>query len=208
EVVPFRVTRNVEVELEEDEAVDSFTDLVAEELRQRRLEDPVRLEHAAGASRALLTLLSSKLKLTEADLYPMAAEVDYSGLWGLVALNRPDLHDPPWQPVAPAALGDEDDDLFALIRKGDVLVHHPYESFDASVARFIRAAADDPKVQAVKMTVYRIGSDTPFIDDLIPAARAGQQGAGLVGVTARFGEQQNLQGAQKLDPVGRHVLYR
>jgi polyphosphate kinase len=207
EVVPFRVTRNVEVELEDDEAVASFTDFVEEELRQRRLEDPVRLEYAAGASQAMLTLLSSKLRLNESDLYPMAAEVDYSGLWGIVAQNRPELHDPPWQPVAPAALGDEGDDLFALLRKGDVLVHHPYESFDASVARFIRAAADDPKVQALKMTVYRIGSDTPFIDDLIRAAELGKQVACLVEITARFDEQQNLLWAEKLDRVGVHVIY-
>jgi polyphosphate kinase len=207
EVVPFRVTRNVEVELENDEPVDNFTRLVEEELRQRRLEDPVRLEFAAGASRTLLTLLSSKLRLNEADLYPMPAEVDFSGLWGIVALNRPDLHDPPWQPVAPAALGDEDDDLFALLRKGDVLVHHPYESFDASVARFIRTAADDPKVQALKMTVYRIGADTPFIDDLIRAAESGKQVACLVEITARFDEQQNLLWAEKLDRAGVHVIY-
>jgi polyphosphate kinase len=207
EVVPFRVTRSVEVELEDDEAVDSFTELVEEELRQRRLEDPVRLEYAAGASRAMLTLLCSKLKLNEADLYPMAAEVDYSGLWGIVALNRPELHDPPWQPMAPMALGDEEDDLFAILRKGDVLVHHPYESFDASVARFIRTAADDPKVQALKMTVYRIGSDTPFIDDLIRAAESGKQVAALVEITARFDEQQNLLWAEKLDRVGIHVIY-
>jgi polyphosphate kinase len=207
EVVPFRVTRNVEVELEEDEAVDSFTDLIEEELRQRRLEDPVRIEYAAGASRAMLTLLSSKLKLNEADLYPMPAEVDYSGLWGVVAQNRPELHDPPWQPMAPVTLGDEEDDFFAVLRKGDVLVHHPYESFDASVARFIRAAADDPKVQALKMTVYRIGSDTPFIDDLIRAAESGKQVACLVEITARFDEQQNLLWADKLDRVGVHVIY-
>jgi polyphosphate kinase len=119
----------------------------------------------------------------------MAAEVEYFGLWGLVALNRPDLHDPPWQPVAPAALGGKQDDLFAVLRKGDVLVHYPYESFDASVARFIRTAADDPKVQALKMTVYRIGSDTPFIDALIRAAESGKQVACLVEITARFDEQ-------------------
>jgi polyphosphate kinase len=207
EVVPFRVTRNVEVELEADEPVDSFSDLVEEELRQRRLEAPVRLEYAAGASPAMLTLLSSKLKLNEADLYPMPAEVDYSGLWGIVALNRPGLHDAPWQPVTPVALGDEEDDLFALLRKGDVLVHHPYESFDASVARFIRTAADDPKVQALKMTVYRIGSDTPFIDDLIRAAETGKQVACLVEITARFDEQQNLLWAEKLDRAGVHVIY-
>jgi polyphosphate kinase len=155
----------------------------------------------------MLTLLSSKLRLNEADLYPMPAEVDYSGLWGIVALNRPELHDPPWQPVAPVALGDEEDDLFALLRKGDVLVHHPYESFDASVARFIRTAADDPKVQALKMTVYRIGSHTPFIDDLIRAAESGKQVACLVEITARFDEQQNLLWAEKLDRVGVHVIY-
>jgi polyphosphate kinase len=207
EVVPFRVTRNGEVELEADDTVDSFTDLIEEELRRRRLEDPVRLEYAAGASRAMLSLLSSKLRLNEADLYPMAAEVDYAGLWGIVALNRPELHDPPWQSVVPVSLGYEDDDLFTLLRKGDVLVHHPYESFDASVARFIRAAADDPNVQALKMTVYRIGSDTPFIDDLIRAAESGKQVACLVEVTARFDEQQNLLWAEKLDRVGVHVIY-
>jgi polyphosphate kinase len=207
EVVPFRVTRNVEVEREEDEPVESFSELVEEELRQRRLEDPVRLEYAAGASRAMLTLLSSKLKLDEADLYAMPAEVDYSGLWGIASLNRPELRDAPWHPVAPLALGDEDDDLFAQLRNGDVLVHHPYESFDASVARFIRTAADDPKVQALKMTVYRIGSDTPFIDDLIRAAELGKQVACLVEITARFDEQQNLQWAEKLDRVGIHVIY-
>jgi polyphosphate kinase len=137
----------------------------------------------------------------------MLAEVDYSGMWGIVAQNRPELHDPPWQPVAPVALGDEEDDLFALLRKGDVLVHHPYESFDASVARFIRAASDDPKVQTLKMTVYRIGSDTPFIDDLIRAAESGKQVACLVEITARFDEQQNLLWAEKLDRVGVHVIY-
>src|SRR5262249_59310410 len=109
--------------------------------------------------------------------------------------------------VAPAALGDEED-LFALLRQGDVLVHHPYESFDASVARFIRTAANDPKVQALKMTVYRIGSDTPFIDDLIRAAESGKQVAVLVEITARFDEQQNLFWAERLDPVGGHVIYR
>jgi polyphosphate kinase len=207
EVVPFRVTRNVEVELEDDKAVDSYTDLVEEELRQRRLEAPVRLEYAAGASQAILTLLSSKLRLNEADLYAMPGEVDHSGLWGIVVQKRPELHDPPWQPVTPVPLGDEEDNLFALLRKGDVLVHHPYESFDASVARFIWAAADDPKVLALKMTVYRIGSDTPFIDALIRAAESGKQVACLVEITARFDEQQNLLWAEKLDRVGVHVIY-
>jgi polyphosphate kinase len=208
EVVPFRVTRNVEVEREEDdEPPDSLAALIVEELRQRRLEDPVRLEYAGQASRAMLALLCGRLKLNEADVYRMPAELDHGGLWPIATLNRPELRDPPWQPVTPAALGEEDDDLFAIIRQGDVLVHHPYESFDASVSRFIRAAADDPKVQALKMTVYRIGSDTRFIDDLIRAAEAGKQVACLVEVTARFDEKQNLLWAEKLDQLGVHVVY-
>jgi hypothetical protein len=190
-----------------DEMLLSSDGLLDQPAGLERLEVHLKSLDAAGASRAMLTLLSSKLKLNEADLYPMAAEVDYSGLWGIVAQNRSELHDPPWQPVAPVALGDEGDDLFALLRKGDVLVHHPYESFDASVARFIRAAADDPKVQALKMTVYRIGSDTPFIDALIRAAESGKQVACLVEITARFDEQQNLLWAEKLNRVGVHVIY-
>src|SRR5262249_8782525 len=121
--------------------------------------------------------------------------------------NRPELRDSPWQPVTPPALANGQEDIFAAIRKGDVLVHHPYESFDASVARFIRAAAEDPKVQALKMTVYRIGSDPPFFGALIQAAEAGKQVACLVEVTARFDELQNLRWAEALDRAGVHVVY-
>lgn len=207
EVMAFRVTRNADVELEDDEPGDTLAELVEEGLRQRRLERPVRLEYGPAASPTMVTLLLSKLGITETDAYPMSGELDYSGLWGIVGLNRPELQVPPWQPVTPPAFADENEDIFAVIRRGDVLVHHPYESFDASVARFIRAAAEDPRVQALKMTVYRIGSDTPFIEALIRAAENGKQVACLVEVTARFDEMQNLRWAQALDRVGVHVVY-
>ena len=205
EVMPFRVTRNAEVELD-DELPESLVKQVEEGLRQRRLEPAVRLEYGPHQSPAMLRLLTQKLGLTDVDVYWMP-ELDYSGLWAIVGLNRPELHDPPWQPLVPAAFADDSESIFTALRQEDVLVHHPYESFDASVARFIRAAADDPKVVALKMTVYRIGSETHFIDALIRAAETGKQVACLVEVTARFDEQQNLRWAQELERVGVHVVY-
>src|SRR5262249_58088115 len=117
----------------------------------------------------------------------------------------PELRDRPWQPVVPTAFADEGDNIFDVIRKGDVLVHHPYESFDATVARFIRTAAEDPRVLAVKMTVYRIGADTPFIDALIRAAQAGKQAACPVEGTARFDERPNLYWAESLGEAAVHA---
>src|SRR5262249_42347048 len=148
-----------------------------------------------------------QLDLAETDLYEMPAELDYTDLFAVAALNRPELHDPPWQPVPPPEFGHEDTDVFAVIRGGDVLVHHPYESFEASVERFIRQAAEDPRVLALKMTVYRVGADTPFLDALTRAAEGGKQVACLVEVTARFDEQQNLQIADALEKAGVHVAY-
>ena len=206
EIMPFRLTRNADIELD-DEPGEDLLELVEEGIRRRRLEDSVRLEYGLPHSQRMVNLLLDKLGLTESQSYPMAGDLDYSGLWCIASLNRPELRYPPWQPETPAALAHENEDIFAAIRKGDVLVHHPYESFDASVARFIRAAAEDPKVLALKMTVYRIGSDTPFIDALIQAAEAGKQVACLVEVTARFDELQNLRWAEALDRVGVHVVY-
>jgi polyphosphate kinase len=204
EVMPFRVTRNAEVE--EDEDVEgNLIDHVTEELRQRRLERAVRLEYVPPGSATQLALLLDRLGLDHLDLYE--AELDFTGLMPLASLPRPDLRDRPWEPVVPAAFADSDGSIFSVIRAGDVLVHHPYESFDATTARFIRSACDDPKVLAIKMTVYRIGSDTPFINSLIHAAETGKQVACLVEVTARFDEQQNLKWAQALDKAGVHVAY-
>jgi polyphosphate kinase len=207
EVMPFRVTRNAEVELDHDDEADSLADQVEEELRQRRFERVVRLEYGSGGSAAQLQLLRRKLELGDADLYEAAAELDFTDLFPIAGLNRPELKDRLWQPLVPAALADEDADLFAIIRSADFLVHHPYESFDATVARFIQRAAEDPKVLAVKMTVYRVGADTAFLDALISAAESGKQVACLVEVTARFDEQVNLHMAQALEKAGVHVVY-
>jgi polyphosphate kinase len=206
EVMPFRVTRNAQVEADEDEPAETLIELVEEELRQRRFERAVRLEYGAPPSPAQLQLLARKLDLSEADLYEMPAELDYTTLFPIAGLNRPDLKDRPWQPVVPPGM-DEDTDVFALIRRGDLLVHHPYESFEASVARFIRSAAEDPRVLALKMTVYRVGTETHFLDALARAAESGKQVACLVEVTARFDERPNLVLAQALEKAGVHVVY-
>jgi polyphosphate kinase len=206
EVLPFRVTRNAEVEPEDDDPED-LAEMVEEELRQRRFERVVRLEYSPGSGESQLPLLMRKLNLTEIDVYRVTTELDFTALFPVAGLNRPELRDSPWQPIVPIVLADEHTDMFATIREGDILVHHPYESFDATVAHFIRAAAADPKVLALKMTVYRVGSDTSFLDALIAAAEAGKQVACLVEVTARFDERQNLQMAEALENAGVHVVY-
>jgi polyphosphate kinase len=206
EVMAFRVTRNADVEMDENDSGEDLVELVEEELRQRRFEQAVRLEYGVPSSPALLQILARKLDLSETDLYEMPAELDYTTLFTIAGLNRPELKDRPWSPIVPAGFED-DTDIFALMRTGDLLVHHPYESFDATVARFIRSAADDPRVLALKMTVYRVGADTPFLDALIRAAEAGKQVACLVEVTARFDERQNLAVAQALEKAGVHVVY-
>jgi polyphosphate kinase len=205
EVMPFRITRNAEVEADDD--AEDLAEMVEDELRQRRFEHPVRMEYGLPASPSQLQLLMRKLGLSDPDLYPMPAEIDFTTLFPIAALHRPELQDRPWQPVMPPALADEDSDIFAVIRAGDFLVHHPYESFEASVERFIRQAAEDPQVLALKMTVYRVGADTHFLDVLKKAAEAGKQVACLVEVTARFDERQNLHVAQALEKAGVHVVY-
>jgi polyphosphate kinase len=207
EVMPFRVTRSVAVEDDDEEIDGNLIDHVAEELRQRRMERAVRLEFEPLASATQLALLKDRLDLDDSDVYEMPGELSYGGLMALAGLPRPDLRDPRWEPVVPSAFADSDGNVFSSLRAGDVLVHHPYESFDATTARFIRSACEDPHVRAVKMTVYRVGSDTPFIDSLIRAAEAGKQVACLVEVTARFDEEQNLRWAKALDDVGAHVVY-
>jgi polyphosphate kinase len=206
EVMPFRITRNAEVE-GDDDPEENLLEQVEEDLRQRRLEKVVRLEYSAPVSKDLLELLMHRLELDDWFVYEASAELDFTGLLPIAELPRPELRYRPWIPVTPAAFADSDRSVFSIIRAGDVLVHHPYESFDATVARFIRSACEDPKVLAIKMTVYRIGSDTQFIDSLIRAAELGKQVACLVEVTARFEEQQNLHWARVLDKVGVHVVY-
>jgi polyphosphate kinase len=206
DVTVFRITRNAEVELDDDDG-DDLREIVEEELRLRKFEPVVRLELAQGPDPRVRSLLMEKFDLVEADVYELAGEIDYGGLMEIASLPIPELRDEPWTPLVPPALADEDADIFALIRSGDFLVHHPYESFDATVERFIRCAAGDPHVQAIKMTVYRVGDDTPFVHALIRAAENGKQIACIIELKARFDEARNLHWAQELERVGAHVVY-
>lgn len=202
----FRVSRNAEIEVKEEDE-DSLEEAVEEQLKQRKFEPIVRLEFSKNPDPWTRKLLIHQFELTELDVYEMPAELDYTSLFALSGLDRADLRDKPWVPVLPAALADEESDIFDVIRAGDILLHHPYESFDASVERFIRTAAADPKVVAIKMTVYRVGDDTPFVHSLIRAAESGKQVACLIEVKARFDEARNLHWGEALEKVGAHVVY-
>ena len=203
--MPFRLTRDMEGE-HDDEAED-MREMVAQELKQRRFARVVRLEHSKKPNEWMLKLLKQELKLTNADIYEIPEEPGFTELKAIAQLPSPNLRFKPWVPVAPAGLADEETDMFSLIRAGDLLVHHPYESFSASVERFIEAAAADPNVLAIKMTVYRTGDDSPFIRTLIRAAEAKKQVVCLVELKARFDEERNILLAQALEKAGVHVVY-
>ncbi len=206
---PFRVTRNADLTLEEDEA-DDLLEAVEVELRRRRFGRAVRLEVVEGIDEETLGLLVRELDLSDEDVYVTEGPLDLGGLWGVWALPRPDLKDEPFSSVTqPRLKGSEGDrvDLFARIRAGDILVHHPYDSFTTSVAAFIRQAASDPDVLAIKQTLYRTSADSPIIQSLIRAAEAGKQVAALVEVKARFDEEANVVWARALEKVGVHVVY-
>src|SRR5688500_3123430 len=207
DVMRFRVTRNADLERDEEEAED-LLELEEEELRQRRFANVVRLEVAARENNAwILEFLVRELQIERDDIYEMPGELDYDDLRAVAELNVPALRYEPWTPVVPPALADEDADLFKVIREGDVMVHMPYESFTASVERFVKAAAADPKVLAIKMTLYRTGADSPFIQTLIRAAEARKQVVVLVELKARFDEERNIRIANELEKAGVHVVY-
>jgi len=205
-VMPFRITRNADIDREEEDAED-LLEMVEEELRARRFAAIVRLEHGPDPDPWLLNFLVSELKLHERDIYELPAEFAYTDLKPVVAIPRPELKYPAWNPVTPPVFADEEADIFEIIRKSDVLVHHPYESFAGSVQRFIKAASVDPDVLAIKMTLYRTGDDSPFIPLLIRAAEAGKQVVCVVELKARFDEQRNVLVAQQLENAGVHVVY-
>src|SRR5215510_7982320 len=199
-----RLTRDAEVEIDDDsDAI--LSEVVKEQIRQRRFEPVVRLEFAPGAEPAIREGLRTRFHLFPVDLYDMPNEVDYTTLFEIAALPIPELQDHAWSPMPPPVLANGHADIFAVIRANDLLVHHPYDSFDASVEHFIRAAADDPQTVAIKMTVYRIGDDTPFVQSLIKAAEAGKQVACVIELKARFDEERNLHWATELERAGAHV---
>ncbi len=201
----FRVSRNADVALEED-TDNSLREMIEEQLRQRRFQPVVRLEFSESPRPEVRDGLVSRFDLREDDVYELPGPLDYTTLFEIAELKVPQLRDRPWTPMIPLGL-DEDADLFAVIRAGDVLVHHPYESFDATVERFIRDAADDAATTTVKMTVYRLGDDTPFVRSLIKAAETGKQVACIVELKARFDEERNLHWANELQKAGDHVIY-
>jgi len=204
----FRVTRKADLALEED--AQDLLEAVEMELRRRRFGRAVRLELAAGMSLEARELLVRELEVSPDDVYVVAGPLDLSGLWGVYALDRPELKSAPFAPVtAPPLTGvaDEAPDLFAVLREGDVLVHHPYDSFSTSVVAFIQQAAADPNVLAIKQTLYRTSGDSPIVKALIDAAERGKQVVVLVELQARFDEQANIAWARALEQAGVHVVY-
>jgi polyphosphate kinase len=206
---PFRVTRNADSTLDEEEA-DDLLAAVEIELRRRRRGRAVRLEIDTTMTEELRDLLLRELQLSPSDVYVVEGPIDLGGLWSVYELERPELKDEPWVPTTQPRLASDEDapvDLFAVLRDGDILVHHPYDSFTTSVEAFIKRAAADPDVLAIKQTLYRTSGDSPIVKALIRAAERGKQVAVLVEVKARFDEQANITWAKALEDAGVHVVY-
>jgi len=207
EIEPFRVTRNAAVGSQDEDAED-LLEVVNEELRQRRFANIVRLEVDDTPFRPLNQFLIGEMNLREQDVYEMPGELDYNDLWVVHGKSdKPELKYEPWSPVTPLRLIDDEASIFNVIRSGDIMVHHPYESFSHSVERFIREACSDDKVIAIKLTLYRTANNSPFIPDLIRAAESGKQVVVLVELKARFDEERNVQLARRLEKAGIHVVY-
>lgn len=206
-IMPFRLTRNADITRDEEDAED-LLEMIEEELRQRRFAEVVRLEHGPKPDPWILKFLMDELELTEDDIYEHAGELDFVGLSTIADLPIPSLRFENWSPAVPAQFLDEDPtQIFNVIRVSDQLLHHPFESFSATIEKFIRAAAEDPKVLAIKMTLYRTGDNSPFIKNLIRAAEMGKQVVCLVELKARFDEERNIYWAQALENAGVHVVY-
>lgn len=210
EIVPFRVLRDSE---STDDGIapgpesDNLMEQVEETLRKRRFAAPVRMEIGANPSPRVLGNLAGELRLDQADIDQRAGLIDYSILSEVADLDRPELRWPKWTPVVPPRLDDPTTDMFSVIRQGDLLVHHPFESFEASATRFITEAARDPDVLAIKQTIYRTSRESPFVASLIRAAESGKQVAVLVELRARFDESANVRIARALEKAGAHVAY-
>ncbi|MDO5729776.1 MAG: RNA degradosome polyphosphate kinase [Actinomycetaceae bacterium] len=206
----FRVTRNEDLEVEEDDAENLLTAMETELLR-RRFGPAVRLEIAEDVSQPVLDFLVQRLEITDADVFRLPAPLDLTGLNDLHDLDIPHLKYPKYVPVTPHGLAEYESasagDIFASIRSHDVLLHHPYDSFSTSVQHFIATAASDPHVLAIKQTLYRTSGDSPIVSSLIEAAQAGKQVVAIVEIKARFDEEANISWARKLERAGVHVVY-
>ncbi len=205
-VMPFRLTRNADSDQDQEDAED-LLEAIEEELRQRRFAEVVRLEHGPKPDPWMLQFLMGELEISEDDIYELPALLDYADLAFLSEINLPKLKFDSYTPVVPPAFAEEGAGLFASIKKHDQLIHNPFESFSASVEKFIRVACDDPKVLAIKMTLYRTGDNSPIIRSLIRAAEQGKQVVCLVELKARFDEERNIYWATELENAGVHVVY-
>ena len=206
----FRLTRNEDLEVDEDES-ENLLKALEKELLRRRFGPPIRLEITEDMDSRTLELLTSELDITRDEVYRLPGPLDLVGLFELNRLDRPQLHYPTAVPATPHAFEppepNEKPDLIAAIGQRDVLVHHPYESFATSVQAFLEQAAADPDVLAIKQTLYRTSGDSPVVEALIDAAEAGKQVLALVEIKARFDEQNNIKWARKLERAGVHVVY-
>ncbi len=204
----FRITRNADMEVEEDRDED-LLQAMERELARRRFGSPVRLEVADDMTENMLELLLRELDVHPGDVIEVPGLLDLSSLWQIYGVDRPALKDPPFVPATPPAFGERETpkSIFATLRDGDVLVHHPYDSFSTTVQRFIEQAAADPNVLAIKQTLYRTSGDSPIANALIDAAEAGKQVVALVEIKARFDEQANIKWAKALEDAGVHVVY-
>ncbi len=211
---PFRITRNTDLEIDPDEA-DDLLALIQEEVRNRRFAEVVRLEVHPGMPESLRQLLIAELNadqdtdglpLTNQDVFEVCGLLDATDLMTIATLEIPDLRDPAFLPAVPARLAGGRN-IFEVIREGDVFVHHPFESFTASVERFIQSATEDPDVLAIKMTLYRTGGDSHLARMLASAAERGKQVVVLIELQARFDEENNIRWAQRFEDVGVHVSY-
>lgn len=204
----FRITRNADFEVAEDRDEDLLQAL-ERELARRRFGSPVRLEVAGDMTENMLELLLRELEVHPGDVIEVPGLLDLSSLWQIYGVDRPDLKDRPFVPATPPAFGERETpkSIFSTLRDGDVLVHHPYDSFSTTVQRFIEQAAADPNVLAIKQTLYRTSGDSPIVNALIDAAEAGKQVVALVEIKARFDEQANIKWARTLEQAGVHVVY-
>ncbi len=206
----FRVTRNEDLEVEEDDA-ENLLAALEKELLRRRFGPPVRLEVEETVDAHILDLLISELGVNIGEVVRLPGPLDLTGLHGIADLDRAELKYPAFIPSTHTHLAEVESaspvDIFKALQRNDVLLHHPYDSFSTSVQRFIEQAADDPHVLAIKQTLYRTSGDSPIIEALIDAAEAGKQVLVLVEIKARFDEQANIKWARKLEHAGCHVVY-
>ena len=206
----FRVTRNEDLEVEEDDAENLLLAL-ERELMRRRFGPPVRLEVEASISAHVLELLVSELDINEHEVFRIPGPLDLTGLWSIVGLDRDDLKQPKFVPSTSRQLNQVESssapEVLATVREHDVFLHHPYDSFSTSVQLFLEQAARDPHVLAIKQTLYRTSGDSPITEALIDAAQMGKQVLALVEIKARFDEQNNIDWGRKLEEAGVHVVY-